>query len=61
MMLPLKTQGMTEVLQLRKRVTRIRAMRRIGDADFKYLDERLAEIEARIVSMQELDEYGREA
>jgi tetrahydromethanopterin S-methyltransferase subunit G len=36
-------------------------MARIGKADFEYIDRRLDEIEARIVSMQEFDEYGKEA
>lgn len=36
-------------------------MDRIGQADFEYIDTRLNEVEARIVSMQEFDEYGKEA
>jgi hypothetical protein len=36
-------------------------MARIGQADFEYIDTRLNEVEARIVSMQEFNEYGKEA
>lgn len=36
-------------------------MGRIGKADFTYIDDRLDEVEARIVSMQEFNEYGKEA
>lgn len=36
-------------------------MNRIGAADFQYIDSRLDEVEARIVAMQEFDEYGKEA
>ena len=36
-------------------------MGRVGKADFEYIDSRLDEVEARIVSMQEFNEYGKEA
>lgn len=60
-MRPLKDVGLQEVQQLRRRARRARAMDRIGKADFDFIDDRLDEVEARIVSMRETDEYGREA
>jgi hypothetical protein len=60
-MRPLKDAGLQEVQQLRRRVRRQHAMERIYKADAEFIDTRLDEIEARIVSMQELNEYGKEA
>lgn len=60
-MRPLKDAGLAEVQALRRRARRQLAMERIGKADFEYIDTRLDEVEARIVSMQEFDEYGKEA
>jgi hypothetical protein len=60
-MRPLKDAGLQEVQQLRRRVRRQHAMDRIGQADFDFLDGHLNEVEARIVSMQEFNEYGKEA
>jgi hypothetical protein len=60
-MRPLKDAGLAEVQALRRRTRRQHAMNRIGRADFEYIDSRLDEVEARIVSMQEFDEYGKEA
>lgn len=60
-MRPLKDAGLAEVQALRRRVRRQHAMSRIDVADFKYIDTRLDEVEARIVSMQEFNEYGKEA
>lgn len=60
-MRPLKDAGIQEVQQLRRRTRRQLAMGRINRPDFDFIDKRLDEIEARIVSMQETDEYGKEA
>lgn len=60
-MRPLKDAGLAEVQALRRRTRRQLAMGRIGKADFEYIDTRLDEVEAKIVSMQEFDEYGKEA
>lgn len=60
-MRPLKDAGLAEVQALRRRTRRQHAMSRIAAADFEYIDSRLDEVEARIVSMQEFDEYGKEA
>lgn len=57
---PLKTRGIAELKTLRRRVRRQRAMGRINKADFDFIDGRLDEVEARIVSMQELDKDGEE-
>lgn len=57
---PMKDLGMSELHQLQRRLRRQYAAKRIGQADFKFINERLDEIEARVVSMRELDEYGRE-
>lgn len=35
-------------------------MGRISKADFDYIDERLDEVEARIVRMSEVDKTGKE-
>lgn len=59
-MRPLKTRGLYELAALRRRVRRQRAMGRINKNDFEYIDVRLDEVEARIVSMQEMDETGEE-
>ena len=60
-MRPLKDAGLAEVQALRRRTRRQHAMGRIGKADFEFIDSRLDEVEARIVSMQEFNEYGKEA
>lgn len=59
-MRPLKDAGLAEVGALRRRTRRALAMERIFPADAEYITVRLDEIEARIVSMQEFNEYGRE-
>jgi hypothetical protein len=56
-MKPLKERGVEEARALRKRVVRAHAMGRTGKADTDYLVQRLNEVEARIISMQE---YGEE-
>lgn len=59
-MRPMKEAGIKDVQAVRRRVTRQRAMGRVGQADFEYIDKRLREVEARIASMSETDEYGKE-
>jgi hypothetical protein len=53
MVAPLKTRGVTEVQSLLRRVTRLHALRRVGEEDFRFIAKRLKEIEARIVEMHE--------
>lgn len=53
MVMPLKTRGLQDIHNLRGRAARLFALRRIGDGDYKYIDERLAEVEARIIEMRE--------
>ena len=59
-MRPLKDVGIEEVRRLRRRVVRLEAMGRVFPSDSEYITDRLDEVEARIVSMHELDEYGKE-
>jgi hypothetical protein len=61
MMRPLKEAGIKEVEALRRRVRRQYSLGRIYLADMEFLDIRLNEIETRIVTMRETDEYGEEA
>jgi hypothetical protein len=56
----LKSVGLGEVASLRKRTRRLLAMGRVFPADASYITTRLDEIEAKIVSMQEINEYGKE-
>lgn len=57
---PMKDAGLKEVKQARKRARRLWSLERIQRPDFEYIDARLDEVEARIVSMTELDEFGKE-
>jgi hypothetical protein len=56
----LKDVGLQEVRALRRRTVRLEAMGRVFPTDSAYITDRLDEIEARIVSMHELDEFGKE-
>jgi hypothetical protein len=56
----LKTRGVQELEALRKRVRKSRAMGRISKSDYDFLEERLDEIEARIVAMTEISKEGME-
>lgn len=56
----IKTRGLVELSSLRKRVRRQYAARKISQADFMYIDQRLDEIEARVITMSELNEFGKE-
>ena len=59
-MLSMKDAGLKEVQQARRRCRRLWSMDRIQRPDFEYIDVRLDEVEARIVSMAEIDEFGKE-
>lgn len=59
-MRPMKEAGLKEVQSARGRVRKLWGMGRIGRPDFEYIDRRLDEVEARVVSMHETDEFGRE-
>lgn len=56
----IKTRGIEELRALRRRVRRSLAMERISRDDFLYIDARLDEVEARMITMRELDEDGKE-
>lgn len=56
----LKSAGVEEAARLRRRTRRALAMGRIHPEDASYITTRLDEIEARIVSMYEQNEYGKE-
>jgi hypothetical protein len=56
----LKDVGLAEVSALRRRVRRLLALERVFPADAEYIVTRLDEIEARIVSMTETNEHGKE-
>jgi hypothetical protein len=56
----LKERGLRELAPLKRRVKRAYAMGRIDTDDFKFLNQRLDEVEARIISMRELNEQGEE-
>jgi hypothetical protein len=53
MVAPMKTAGLLAVQGLLARATRLYALRRIGEEDFRYIEERLKEMEARIIAMRE--------
>jgi hypothetical protein len=56
----MKDAGLREIKAVRNRNRRLWAMERIQRPDFEYIDERLDEVEARIVSMVEINEFGKE-
>lgn len=56
----LKVVGLEEVARLRRRARRALALGRIYPEDAEYITDRLDEVEARIVSMHETDESGKE-
>ena len=59
-MRPMKDVGLKEVRSARSRARKLWSMERISRPDFEFIDKRLDEVEARIVSMAETDEYGKE-
>ena len=59
-MRPMKDAGLKEVQSARARARKLWGMGRVLRTDFEFIDKRLDEVEARIVSMPETDEYGKE-
>lgn len=59
-MRPMKDAGLKEVQQARSRCRKLWGMGRIMRPDFEFIDQRLDEVEAKIVSMTETDEFGKE-
>jgi hypothetical protein len=53
MVAPMKTTGLEAVRNLLRRNARLYALRRISTHDFRYIEQRLKEVEARIISMRE--------
>lgn len=53
MVAPMKTRGLEEVRLALKRISRLYSLRRIGEEDFRYIEKRLKEAEARIIEMRE--------
>lgn len=56
----MKEAGLAEVTAARRRARKLWGMDRIQRPDFEFIDKRLDEVEARIVSMPEVDEFGKE-
>lgn len=56
----LKDAGLAEVRSLKRRTRRLVAMERVFPADGEFIIGHLDEVEARIVSMQEFNEHGKE-
>ena len=52
----LKTKGLEELEQLRRRVNRQHSLERISKADRDFLNEHLDIVEARIIRMDEADD-----
>lgn len=53
MVAPMKTRGLLDVQELLRRAGRLYGLRRIGSEDFRYIETRLKEVEARIIQMTE--------
>lgn len=53
MVAPLKTTGLDELNSLQRRFTRLLGLGRITKDDFDYCEERLREVEERIITMRE--------
>lgn len=56
----LKDAGLAEVRSLKRRTRRLVAMERVFPEDGEFITSRLDEVEAKIVSMMEVNEYGKE-
>jgi hypothetical protein len=56
----MKDAGLKDARAVRSRARKLWGMERISRPDFEYIDKRMDEVEARIVSMTETDEYGKE-
>jgi hypothetical protein len=56
----MKTLGRAEVAMALSRIRRLRALGRVSGIDAGYIEERLLQIDARIISMNEINEDGEE-
>lgn len=56
----MKVSGLAEIRAAKARLIRLYALERVGRFDMEYIAERLDEVEARIISMPEIDEDGEE-
>lgn len=56
----MKDAGLRDVRSVRRRARRLLALERVLPEDVDYITGRLDEVEARIISMQEFNEYGKE-
>lgn len=56
----LKTKGLEELRALRNRARRQQGLGRIGAADAEFIVSHLNAVEARIISMRENNENGKE-
>jgi len=56
----MKDAGLRDVRSVRRRARRLLALERVLPEDVEYITARLDEVEARIISMQEFNEYGKE-
>lgn len=56
----MKSAGLDEVRRLKRRTRRLLAMERILPADAAFITSALDEVEAKIIEMQEFNEYGKE-
>jgi hypothetical protein len=56
----MKTLGREEVAAALSRIRRLRALGRVSGVDAGYIEDRLLEVDARIISMNETNEVGEE-
>lgn len=56
----MKDAGLRDVRSVRRRARRLLALERVLPEDVDYITGRLDEVEARIISMQEFNEFGKE-
>lgn len=56
----MKTLGREEVASALSRIRRLRALGRVSGVDAGYIEDRLLEVDARIISMNETNEVGEE-
>lgn len=59
MVAPLKHKGLDELNNLQNRFRRLYALGRIDKKDFDFCEERLNEVEARIIEMSERMPHNR--
>jgi hypothetical protein len=60
MVRPMKQRGVDEVRRCLQRLRSLRALGRIREADFEYIESHLDLAEQRILNMTEYDALGRE-